>query len=70
CDQEFDLLVDDERAGRVPAGQEVAFQTRAGRRSLCLRPADDEAAPACGQPGTIRTAYIHDGWALVTHCSE
>ena len=31
-------------------------------------PAISTPRPRCGDPGTLRSAYIHDGWALVTHC--
>ena len=30
--------------------------------------AQEPSATSCGEKGTVRTGYIHDGWALVTHC--
>ncbi|MCG8420155.1 MAG: hypothetical protein MJE77_19670 [Proteobacteria bacterium] len=73
CQADFEFYLSGQRAGRVPAGQRVAFQSGVGRRRMCLLPGpqgDSAARPECGRPGTLRTAYIHAGWTLVTECQE
>ena len=66
CAGTFHLIADDELMGNVIPHQKVAFQTTAGRHTLCLiEPSSDLA---CGDPGTVRMAHIYNGWSMTTHC--
>jgi len=43
-------------------------RTHAGPREICALPASDPRT--CGDPGTIRKAYLHEGWSLTVHCTR
>jgi len=66
CAEGLNVYVDGALLGAVPAKKRVAFQTLAGNHSLCLIRKND--ARQCGQSGTVRTAYIHDSWAMTLKC--
>ena len=66
CTNTFELYLDDVPSGQIAPGERVAFQTESGRHSLCL--IDHGSHDRCGQQGTVREAYIHDGWSMTTHC--
>lgn len=66
CAGVFHLIFDDALLGNVIPHQKVAFQTTAGRHTLCLiEPSSDLT---CGDPGTVRMAHVYNGWSMTTHC--
>lgn len=55
--------------GFVPAATRAAFQTSPGPHDLCLLPVEKDApVRRCGDPGTLRTAYFHEGWTISLRC--
>jgi hypothetical protein len=66
CAQPTRVSVDGQPLGEVGAGKRTAVRTHAGPREICALPASD--ARACGAPGTVRKAYLHEGWSLTVHC--
>jgi hypothetical protein len=51
--------------GEVPGGTRSGFQTQAGPHDLCLV---DDPKRTCGQPGTVRRTYLHEGWTITLRC--
>jgi hypothetical protein len=68
CPDPLGVYIDGVRLDDVPAGQRVALQARVGRRTLCLVP--QPASVTCGDRGTVREVYMHDGWSALLHCSR
>ena len=68
CAQPTRVSVDGQPLGEVGAHKKTAVRTHAGPRELCALPASD--ARACGDPGTIRKAYLHEGWSVTVHCDN
>jgi hypothetical protein len=66
CAATLGVTLDDQLLGEVPAGERGAFQALAGRHSLCLL--ESGSGHSCGEPGTLRNAYVHDGWSIALHC--
>lgn len=66
CTEPLDVYVDGTLLGNVGADSKTAFQALAGRHSLCLL--NEKTNTECGQAGTVRTSYIHDGWSIRLHC--
>jgi hypothetical protein len=62
------VFLDGQLLGEVAAEARAAFQALAGRHSLCLIPGDSPAR--CGDPGTMRAAFLHDGWSVGLHCAS
>jgi hypothetical protein len=65
CPAAVRLVIDDDALGQIAGGARIAFRTAAGRHSLCLL---TSPTSTCGDPGTKRTAYIHEGWAITLRC--
>ena len=53
------VSVDGQPLGEVGARKKTSVRTHAGPRELCALPASD--VRACGDPGTVRKAYLHEG---------
>jgi hypothetical protein len=68
CAQPTRVSVDGQPLGEVGARKKTSVRTHAGPREICALPASD--ARACGDPGTIRKAYLHEGWSLTVHCDK
>lgn len=66
CSDAVSVYVDGTLLGQVAAGTKAAFQSLAGRHSMCLL--GDGSDLRCGETGSLRTAFVHDGWALARHC--
>ena len=66
CPTAHRVYIDGVLMGEIIASAKAAFQTATGRHALCLVPATSNAK--CGDTGTLRTAYIHDGWSISMHC--
>ncbi len=60
------VFLDGALLGEVPAKSKSAFQALAGHHALCL--IGKEATLRCGDPGTLRNAFLHDGWSIGLHC--
>jgi hypothetical protein len=61
------VFLDGALLGEVPAKSKSAFQALAGHHALCLIATDSNAR--CGDPGTLRNAFLHDGWSIGLHCA-
>ena len=68
CKSIMAVLVDGALLGEVEGGARSAFQTTTGGHTLCL--ISEESVAQCGEPGTVRTAYFHDGWSIDLHCNQ
>jgi tetratricopeptide (TPR) repeat protein len=66
CTDPIQLWIDGELIGEALPGQRSAFEASVGQRSLCLLVPGE--AGACGDRGTVRQAYLHDGWSTLVHC--
>ncbi len=68
CPSIVAIYIDGVLLGEVGGGDRNAFQTTTGGHTLCLIHVNSVAQ--CGEPGTVRTAYFHDGWAVDLHCNR
>jgi len=68
CAQATRVSVDGQPLGEVGPRKKTSVRTHAGPREICALPTSD--ARACGDPGTIRKAYLHEGWSLTVHCER
>ncbi len=68
CAQPTRITVDGQSLGEVGARKKTSVRTHAGPRELCALPESDPRA--CGDAGTIRKAYLHEGWSLTVHCDK
>jgi hypothetical protein len=68
CAQATRVSVDGQPLGEVGARKRTSVRTHAGPREICALPASDPRG--CGDPGTIRKAYLHEGWSLTVHCAR
>jgi hypothetical protein len=68
CRATVRLTVDGAAAGEVPAQSRGAFRSRSGPHELCLL--HDTSPAKCGQPGTVRKTYLHDGWTIQLRCPK
>lgn len=66
CSDPIQLWIDGEEVGEALPGQRTAFEASVGQRALCLLVPGE--AGACGDRGTVRQAYLHDGWSTLIHC--
>ena len=53
--------------GQVAPGRRSALVADGGERTLCLLV---PGAPQCGDRGTVRQVYLHDGWSVKMHCPK
>jgi hypothetical protein len=65
CADPVDVLVDGAPVGQVAPGRRSALVADGGERTLCLIV---PGAAQCGDRGTARQVYLHDGWAATMHC--
>jgi hypothetical protein len=65
CQRATTVTLDGRRLGEVAPGSRQGFQTAAGPHDLCLI---GDAKKTCGQPGTLRRGYIHEGWTISLRC--
>lgn len=68
CADPIQVWIDGELIGEALPGQRSALEASVGQRALCLLVPGE--AGACGDRGTVRQAYLHDGWSTVIHCRE
>jgi hypothetical protein len=67
CKQPTHLAIDGQALGEIGAGKKVSVRARSGPHEICALPASD--GRACGDAGTRRSAYLHEGWTLTVHCN-
>jgi len=66
CQTTLGVYVDATFLGEVGSSAKAAFQSLVGHHDLCLIPSSSQQQ--CGDPGTIRSTYIHDGWSITLRC--
>jgi tetratricopeptide (TPR) repeat protein len=65
CPDPVDVFIDGAPIGQVAPGRRSALVADGGERTLCLI---TPGAAQCGDRGTVRQVYLHDGWAATMHC--
>ncbi len=68
CPDDVNIFVDGKRLGHVAGNTHAAFQSLSGRHALCLLIDSDVAQ--CGDTGTVRTAFVHDGFRIQRSCND
>jgi hypothetical protein len=68
CVEPSSLTLDGLPVGQVPAGKKASVRTRAGPHALCVLPQSDRRT--CGATGTVRRAYLYEGWSLAVRCGK
>jgi hypothetical protein len=68
CPRPSAFTLDGRAVAPIPGGKKVAIRTRAGPHSLCVLPAADKRP--CGATGTVRRAYLFEGWSLAVRCGK
>jgi hypothetical protein len=66
CGSSLRVYLDGTLVGEVASSAKAAFQALVGRHDLCLIPSTSRQQ--CGDPGTLRRTYIHDGWSITLRC--
>lgn len=66
CSSSLRVVVDGALLGEVASSAKAAFQSPVGRHDLCLIPSTSQQQ--CGDAGTLRRTYIHDGWSITLRC--
>lgn len=66
CSQSSHLTVDGILLGTVHGQKKLSVRTRSGPHEICVLPVGDKRA--CGEPATVRRAYLYEGWTLVVRC--
>jgi len=65
CLDPVEVWIDGAQLGQVAPGRRSALVADAGERTLCLLV---PGAAQCGDRGTLREVYLHDGWSVTMHC--
>jgi hypothetical protein len=68
CAQKSQLSLDGASLGSLAGHKKLTVRTRAGPHELCVLSATEKRA--CGDTGTIRRAYLYEGWTLVLRCEK
>lgn len=66
CHAPARVYLDQVPLGQVEGAARAGFRAKAGPHDLCLLPASDKKA--CGAPGTVRRAYLHEGFSIQLRC--
>ncbi|MDQ3371092.1 MAG: hypothetical protein M3680_37210, partial [Myxococcota bacterium] len=67
CADVVDVWIDGAHLGEVAPGRRSALVADGGERTLCLIV---PGGAQCGDRGTVRKVYLHDGWAATMHCKR
>lgn len=67
CSAGTRVTLDGKSVAEVPAATRSAVQTTLGPHDLCLVP--DGSQKKCGDAGTVRRSYLHDGWTISLRCN-
>ena len=65
CPDPVEVWVDGTQLGQVAPGRRSGLVADGGERALCLLV---PGAAQCGDRGTVRQVYLHDGWSVTMHC--
>ncbi len=65
CPDPVDVWIDGTHLGQIPSGRRSALVTDGGERALCLIL---PGGAQCGERGTVRQVYLHDGWSTTLYC--
>jgi tetratricopeptide (TPR) repeat protein len=65
CRDPVEVWIDGAQLGQVAAGRRSALVADGGERTLCLLV---PGGAQCGDRGTVREVYLHDGWSVTMHC--
>jgi hypothetical protein len=68
CPSAVRVVVDGTAVGEVQPQSHSAFRSRSGPHELCLL--HEGAVAKCGQAGTIRKTYLHEGWTVQLRCPK
>ena len=66
CKNSLRVYLDGGLLGEVGSASKAAFRSLVGRHDMCLIPSTSQQQ--CGDPGTLRKTYIHDGWSITLRC--
>ncbi len=67
CPDAVAVWIDGAQIGEVAPGRRSALVADAGERGLCLI---GPSGAQCGDRGTVRQVYLHDGWSVTLHCPK
>ncbi len=67
CSDPVDVWIDGSHIGQVAPGRRSALVADGGERTLCLML---PGGAQCGDRGTVRQVYLHDGWRTTLHCPK
>ena len=67
CPDPVEVWIDGALVGQVAPGRRSALVADGGERTLCLL---GPGAAQCGDRGTVRQVYLHDGWSVTMHCPK
>ncbi|MGE0545564.1 MAG: tetratricopeptide repeat protein [Kofleriaceae bacterium] len=67
CPDPVEVWIDGAQIGEVAPGRRSALVADGGERTLCLL---GPGAAQCGDRGTVRQVYLHDGWSVALHCPK
>ncbi len=68
CNEPTRLAIDGQALGQIGPRNKTSVRARSGPHEVCALPASDRRA--CGDAGTMRKAYLHEGWQLTIHCAK
>jgi tetratricopeptide (TPR) repeat protein len=67
CADPVDVWIDGAHIGQVSPGRRSALVADGGERTLCLML---PGGAQCGDRGTVRQVYLHDGWSTTMYCPK
>jgi tetratricopeptide (TPR) repeat protein len=67
CADPVDVWIDGSHVGQVSPGRRSALVADGGERTLCLL---TPGGAQCGDRGTVRQVYLHDGWSTTLYCPK
>jgi hypothetical protein len=68
CPQAAALTIDGLAVGEIAGQKKNSVRTRSGPHELCVLPVGSDRS--CGSAGTIRRAYLYEGWTLAVRCEK
>jgi hypothetical protein len=68
CREGARVYLDQVPLGEVSSASRAGFRGKAGPHDLCVLAASDKRA--CGAAGTVRRAYLHEGFTLALRCGS
>ncbi len=68
CNEPTRLAIDGQSVGQIGPRNKTSVRARSGPHEVCALPASDRRS--CGDAGTMRKAYLHEGWRLTIHCAK